>query len=542
MASYGPRILLFGSAGAGKSSLLGALAQAASSQSAMLKGSLVQPSGELTDLHKNTYQANLQPTAALTSYAIQLQPADGGGPNTAATVLDSSGASANAMLQSKQPFLDSHPLKKPALDADTVLFIIDASMPGKQLVEEIQQFARWYWQFHETRGRRTEVGELPVYLVLHKCDLLAKPNESSSAWMQRIEEAKRKIDEKFREVLKKQGKQGTGFGSIQLRLWATAIKRPALADRPAKAQEPYGVAELFRQCLPSAADYAERRHLSQYRLHHLVIIMVAVVALLVLTVGFLAEYQPEQSSKLEEKVHAVLPKKDADRLRTSIERLNKKRVELLLIENDDTFDRLSDESQKKVKRYREELDLYLKKFEESQKQLKDPHLAKNEEEYNESRKNLQAFEDELKKSLAGLGLAEDQAKDWEEGKLGKRLQTLHKGFDRVDDETKKEVTWIREQIKLNDKVLDEGNVIYNKLLKKTKLDPQEAELWNLSFRERMNPERRLPRESHIPSTHMTYEDLDKFKAVKEAQKDWQDAKDELKNISDNIQRRVKANQ
>ena len=34
---------------------------------------------------------------------------------------------------------------------------------------------------------------------------------------------------------------------VHVHLWATAVKRPALAESPAKPREPYGVAELFRQ-------------------------------------------------------------------------------------------------------------------------------------------------------------------------------------------------------------------------------------------------------------------------------------------------------
>src|SRR5207237_10778199 len=49
------------------------------------------------------------------------------------------------------------------------------------------------------------------------------------------------------------------FGRLDLRLWATATKRPPLAGEPARPREPYGVAELFRQALGEAQDFRRRR-------------------------------------------------------------------------------------------------------------------------------------------------------------------------------------------------------------------------------------------------------------------------------------------
>src|SRR5262249_52629312 len=71
------------------------------------------------------------------------------------------------------------------------------------------------------------------------------------------------------------------FGRIDLHLWATAVKRPALADAPARPREPYGVAELFRQCLHAARDFHRRRLHSHRRLLWTVGGAAGLVALLV---------------------------------------------------------------------------------------------------------------------------------------------------------------------------------------------------------------------------------------------------------------------
>ena len=72
-------------------------------------------------------------------------------------------------------------------------------------------------------------------------------------WIKRIEEIKGRFDENFRKYLKN---EGTGFGTIRLKLSAAAIQRPALADKP-PSQEPFGVAELFRECGRSARDFQD---------------------------------------------------------------------------------------------------------------------------------------------------------------------------------------------------------------------------------------------------------------------------------------------
>ena len=56
----------------------------------------------------------------------------------------------------------------------------------------------------QTRGQRSEVGGLPVYLVLTKCDLLAQKDDSSISWIDRIEERKRKVDRGFQEFLERE--------------------------------------------------------------------------------------------------------------------------------------------------------------------------------------------------------------------------------------------------------------------------------------------------------------------------------------------------
>src|SRR5262249_14952544 len=96
------------------------------------------------------------------------------------------------------------------------------------------------------------------------------------------------------------------FGRIELNLWATAVKRPPLADVPAKPREPYGVAELFRQCLDSARTFRRRRQLAGRRLNFTLAGPGAVVGLMVLVaVGLVLTRKGTEASGLEARVRTV---------------------------------------------------------------------------------------------------------------------------------------------------------------------------------------------------------------------------------------------
>src|SRR5947209_2537484 len=185
-----------------------------------------------------------------------------------------------ALAQSAQT--QEHILRGKLLDTRTLIPTVDVSGDAAQLKQNFAQFTRFLRTLERSRGERTEVGGLPVYLVLTKCDLIAKPADTNAQSMEHIEERKREVHQRFQEFLAEQAAQEQmPFGSTDLHLWATAVKRPSLADWPARPKEPYGVAELFRQCLDSARGFRERRRQATQRLG-------LVVGLLAVMIGFMA--------------------------------------------------------------------------------------------------------------------------------------------------------------------------------------------------------------------------------------------------------------
>ena len=516
-----PRLLLFGTPGAGKSSLLGALAQAAATQAPLLKGKLVDVSGELHRLHTSTYVTKMPSTDVMESYDVKLQPSGDGAAATAATLLDCSGKSALEMLKAKEPFAAAQPMAKAILAADAILLLVDVSLQGKQLLGEFQQFGQWLTQLHEVRGQQAAIGDLPVYLVLTKCDTLAKPEDTFSKWVQKIEEAKRQIGAKFREYIQDEGE---GFGSLDVKLWATAIKRPALADRPAQLQEPYGVAELFREGLESAADFVARRQTSQSRLYNLVVGMAGLVAVLGLSLAFLVDFQPDTRwTALEERVQTLLPKKDAtavQRLGGTLKKLEDKQKHLGDVESDPEFARLPTESRTSVLHYRDEIDRYLELEKAFKAKVKFPLKAATEQEF-------QANE----KIVSDLALP----KEWADTHLGKRVAQVHHEYAAVRNALNEREAWLDEQIKKDNVLLTQGTKLQLKLRENTKLGPQEVELWDIQFRNQIQTRPSALQSDPIPGVSgVTFEFLDKFQAVKDARKKWDAVKVQLKRVADNI--------
>jgi hypothetical protein len=269
------KVVLFGMPDAGKSSLLGALAQAAQTQEHLLNARLTDKTKGLMELQRRLYEERPRETLEeVAPYPVSLErfgPPGAKAPQAPLDVVlfDCDGRVANELLNQKHMPLGKpeRALARAILDADTLVLVVDASSEPSMLKRDFAQFTSYLRRLEQNRGQRSEVGGLPVYLVLSKCDLLAQSGDTTNAWIDRIEERKREVDRRFQEFLAQQaGRESMPFGKIELHLWATAVKRPQLADSPAKPREPYGVAELFRQAVDSGVSFRQRRLSADRRL------------------------------------------------------------------------------------------------------------------------------------------------------------------------------------------------------------------------------------------------------------------------------------
>jgi GTPase SAR1 family protein len=311
------RILLFGMPGVGKSSLLGALAEAAQHPKLVhtLNSRLVDRSGGgLAELQRRLYEGPQIATAQeVVRYQIEFEPFAqdrvGGRDKYHATLIDCDGRIVHDLLARRKALADNSPegsLAKEVINADTLVLVVDAYAPPVQNDADFNEFSSFLRLLERCRGQRSDIGGLPVYLVLTKCDKLAGPDDTPSDWLEGIEKRKRDVNHRFRDfIARREAEEGPlPFGRVAFNnVWATAVKRPALKGQPARPREPYGVAELFRMCLASAKEYSQRRRKSRSQLLWTVGIAGSVVALLgALAVALIFGPQDPKPAALESTV------------------------------------------------------------------------------------------------------------------------------------------------------------------------------------------------------------------------------------------------
>jgi hypothetical protein len=313
------------------------------------------------------------------------------------------------------------------------VLVIDASAPAAQIESDFAEFDRFLRQLEVSRSQRVDVGGLPVFLVLTKCDLLAKPGDTAADWMERIEQHKRDVDARFRGFLARR-EQESGplpFGRIDLHLWATAIKRPALAGSPPKAREPYGVAELFRQCLEQADAFRSRRRQSGRRLLWTVGGAAGVLAVMAsLAVAFTVRNLDTQANALKQEVQSIQfedAPSAAERLRHSPRELRERTDKLKEIQNSPVFASLPADQQQLVRDRLDELKAYLDYLDRLRQspRPRDVHTERALREIKEALKTVLALphkewkdtdagrlHDERLQDAEGLETAVKRARNW----------------------------------------------------------------------------------------------------------------------------------
>ena len=582
LASSALRIVLFGMPDAGKTSLLGALAQAAQVQDHVLQGRLHDRSKGLLELQRRLYEDRPRETLEeVTAYPIVLEPLGatpsplplspeyrGEGKDSSRTPLspctqgpeyrgegkDSSctplspctqgergrgeGAAGEAMREAVLIDCDgrlandllSRPvggwsgdrpptgragnsaLARAILGADTLVLVVDASASAETMRRDFGQFDRFLHLLEQHRGRRTEVGGLPVYLVLTKCDLIARHTDTTVAWMERIEERKRQVDAEFKEFFASQaGQAPVAFGRVALHLWATAVKRPALADAPAKPREPYGVAELFRQCLDSAAAFRQRRARAADRLRLMlggVLGMIAVMLLLILY--FVATRPDRETSALENEIRAFRSVHDRpaelfkEPVEERIKRLNR-------FQHDADFARLPVDLKDYVTKTLSGLNAYQRYNKEFLDRVPDPRYARGLEEL-----------DKIEADLQQLPLPSAHEAEWTQTRAGQRRRQWQQDVEVLRREVNAAIAKLTDLLRRSQRLADESISLgeYRKLR-----DELLREDERLRYRE-------SERDRFLPgSSRLTYGNVMQFERVENLWRDWQQARRKMKAAS-----------
>jgi len=264
------RVMVIGEPQSGKSSLLGAFAQASQTQAHLLGGPSNDLDKELEDLQRSVYED--RPRAndhGLAIYPVLLQPPGDREEHAsvAAVLVDFNATSAGDLLTVPANSHAGDTLRtvvETLLSADALIVTVDAAGTTDQMRGTFTAFKRFLNHLEQRRGQGAAVGGLPVFLVLTKCDLLADGKDTYATWTAQIEDRKRQAGEQFQEFLRRTNP--VAFGRIDLRVTATAVRQPALADAPARPREPYQVAELFRDAFAATRGFRARAGQSSRRL------------------------------------------------------------------------------------------------------------------------------------------------------------------------------------------------------------------------------------------------------------------------------------
>ncbi len=420
-----PRIVVLGMAGVGKTALVASLARAAQAQLKSSDGGTIEAPVGLTA--SSPRDADLDEVDV-----VYLQS----GTPVRATLIDCAGRVAQEYIAGTKSLDDRSPLATVINRADALVLAV---APADQSQVAPAQLAQFLALLEQRRGKRSEVAGLPVYLVLTKCDLLLRADDTANTWSTRIEEVKFALAGLLQQSLEP---LAVPFGKIDLVPWATAVKPPALGDGPARLREPYGVAGLLESALVSAHAFHEERARSLHRVH------VAVTALLGLIVfmslgaaGLLLSLPSAEVAAMENSIRSVLPGPAVAVNQWLREPLVPKINELVKIQEDPAFVELPRSLRKEVQEALEEMTSY-QEFNKKLSGLKLVRFFKKEED-------IESYGQELEK----IALPSVYAVPWAGTQLGKKFQQYQNQLASLTTALAEEKGWLKKQIEEGDQLV-----------------------------------------------------------------------------------------
>jgi hypothetical protein len=173
--------------------LLGALARSAEFQERALGGRLSETTPGLRTLRQTVYENRTMPSSQeITAYPLRFEFfSDGRSAAPTASnfiLIDPDGRRASELLGSLNGVptrASSGSLGDFVANADAVLLVLDASAPDAWIDAGFSECLTFLRKFRRRRGQETDIAGLPVFLVLTKCDLLAKPGDTAAIWAER---------------------------------------------------------------------------------------------------------------------------------------------------------------------------------------------------------------------------------------------------------------------------------------------------------------------------------------------------------------------
>ncbi len=325
--------------------------------------------------------------------------------------------------------------------ADALVLVIDATWDPSEVDSAFRNFEQFLEILEEVRAREREVGGLPIFLTLTKCDALFRPGDEGTDWLERVVSRADELKSRFREWFDSQTEGPfCTFGSTELSLHRTAIALPTERGFEIYRDDSggFGIAEFFLAIEAAARQFKHRRKRSRKRLNWMAGIAIGLLALiLVALLGLAATRVPAPLEALAQRVERLRSREGPPEVRFSEARLENNRKEWETIRQSELFERLQPELRTYIDRRTVEAEAYA----ELRERFSPPQFCPADVR-TQSDVNL------LKSDLLGrLALPPQYAEDWR----GTELAALHSKWTkdleiltRAEEETH---SWFAAQLK-----------------------------------------------------------------------------------------------
>ncbi len=340
-----PRIVFFGPPYSGKSALLNVFIRTMKPDEFTVTLTATQPTNRVG--------------REIVPHDIPVENPDVGAPGSTFTLYDCDGKAAGDLLTSPEAVIrrtSRGAIVEEVRNADALILIIDAYASDIVVNQTLQNFQGFVKGLQQGRTDGREVGGLPVFLTLTKCDALYQPGDTPTDWLQRVTERESTVQHQFEEyfgddVSTAVESQFLSFGSIDLSLHATSIQIPTSPAFKGYADPngTFGVADLVTECLLAARNHLDRVQSARKRLRWtvggaagLLALMMFGVLLFATTGGF------GSSNLLAERVKAYQASEPAIAVRFSDKHFGRYYKELNSIHTSSGFADLSDDFQQFV--------------------------------------------------------------------------------------------------------------------------------------------------------------------------------------------------
>lgn len=514
---HAPRVVFFGPPHSGKSALIGRFVRAVSPPDS--------PAVELTTAEPpNSIRRELVP------HLIRVDNPAAGPAGGRFVIVDCDGRAAGELLSHPSSLVRGKArgaLADAVRSADALVLVVDAAASPGQVDQTFRSFGQFLDGLEEGRTFGREVGGLPVFLTLSKCDALHRDGDSPTDWLARVAERERELEDRFEdyfgdEVANEDPSPFLPFGSIDLHQAATSIQVPdgkafaAYAD-PDGA---FGVAGLVREVLPAARGYRARLVGARKRLKWTV--TGAGILLGAMLIGLLVLFASGglgRGDLLTERVREYVATEPPPAVYLSDRNFARNRRELLSFRESLGFGRLPDELRAFVEDRLREFDAY----KEYRDKFKPPRLGPAEIQTLEQAAKLEA---DLQGELAPPA---EYAKRWDEteaARLGQKWRT--------------DLRLVREaEAALHDwysRLIQRANTL---LLTESPPDfgwrAQAGALFRDGEEPPFRPDQEVEKSPSVPALRgkpLTYAPAFEFARVVQARQDWQATRDRLRHLRD----------